>query len=72
MVYDGFCDYFLFICQVDYQGDLVIYFTMLMPKNLIKQIIRLTNVKNIHAKIKMKETEKKRNNWMQHTHNENM
>ncbi len=30
MVYDAFCSYFLFSCQVDYQGNLVVYFTMFM------------------------------------------
>jgi hypothetical protein len=31
MVYDGFCCYFIFTCQVDCQIDLVVYFTMLWP-----------------------------------------
>ncbi len=47
IVYDRFCCYFFSTCQVDYQGDLVVYFTMLMLKNLIKIIIWFTNVKNI-------------------------
>jgi len=32
MIYDEFCCYFLYTCQVDCQGDLVVHFTMLMPK----------------------------------------
>ncbi len=39
MVYDGFCCYFLFIYQVDYQGDLVVYFNMLMPKEILFLIL---------------------------------
>jgi hypothetical protein len=35
MVYDGFCCYFLSTCQVDFQGDLIVYFTMLMPQKNI-------------------------------------
>jgi hypothetical protein len=31
MVYDGFGYYFLSTCQVDYQGDLVVYYIMLAP-----------------------------------------
>jgi hypothetical protein len=31
MVYDGFCCYFFSTCQLDYQGDLVVYFTMFLP-----------------------------------------
>jgi len=32
MVYDGFFKKNLSTSQVDYQGDLVVYFTMLVPK----------------------------------------
>jgi len=31
MVYDGFCCYFFYIYQLDYQGDLIVYFTMFVP-----------------------------------------
>jgi hypothetical protein len=35
MVYDGFC-YSLSTYQVDYQGDLVVYFTKLIPIHIIQ------------------------------------
>jgi len=31
MVYDGFCCYFIYTCQVDYQGNLIVYFTNFCP-----------------------------------------
>jgi hypothetical protein len=37
MVYDGFCCYVFSICQVDCQGDLVVYFTM--PKEILFLIL---------------------------------
>ncbi len=39
MVYDRFCCYVFSICQVDFQGDLVVYFTMFMPKEIIFLIL---------------------------------
>jgi hypothetical protein len=35
MVYDGFGCYFLSTYEVDCKGDLIVYFTMLMPMNII-------------------------------------
>jgi hypothetical protein len=31
MVYDAFSCYFFYICPIDYQGDLIVHFTMIMP-----------------------------------------
>jgi hypothetical protein len=34
MVYDGFFCYFFSTCQIDCQGDLIVYFTMFIPFRL--------------------------------------
>jgi hypothetical protein len=41
MVYDGFCCHFLSTCEIDCQGDLVIYFTMLMPIWELLHVLKL-------------------------------
>jgi hypothetical protein len=44
MVYDGYCCYFLSTCQVDCQGDLVVYFTMFMSHNTQKNPLKPNDV----------------------------
>lgn len=57
MVYDGFHCYFLYTCQVDCQGDLVVHFTMFYAQQAQLSTINMP-LKCYHIKLYNKNCKK--------------